>query len=492
MDRSLSPDRRADLVFEQLALDEKISTGNRSACGAAVERPNVVIILADDLGWGDPACYNPESRIPTPVIDRLAREGMRFTDAHAPAALCTPSRYALLTGRYCWRSRLKRGVLDGYSPMLIEPGRPTLASFVKAKGYATACIGKWHLGIGESGRTDYAKKLQPGPLSAGFETYFGIPASLDMPPYLYIENDGPLEPPTGTIGESQMRRYGGQGYWRAGAIAPGFRHQDVLPRLTDRAVEWVRKQSTDRPFFLYFALNSPHTPWMPTPEFRGKSGADWYGDYTVETDAMVGRVVEALNEKGFAKNTLLFFASDNGAHWLPTDIDKWNHRANGPWRGQKSDVWEGGHRVPFIARWPGRIPPGSTCSQTVCHADLFATVAELLGEPLPESGAEDSFSILPLLRGRTDRPVRASLVHHSGDGLFAIRAGSLKLVEGLGSGGFTPPKHEDPQPGGPQGQLYDLATDPAEKHNLWLERPAEVARLQGLLESIRAQGRSRQ
>ena len=465
--------------------------GGRPARGAAAERPNVVVILADDLGWGDPRCYNPDSKIPTPVIDRLAREGMRFTDAHAPTALCTPSRYALLTGRYCWRSKLKRGVLDGYSPALIEPGRPTLASFLKGRGYNTACVGKWHLGIGESGRTDFAQKLQPGPTTVGFDTYFGIPASLDMPPYLYVQNDGPLEPATDTIGDSQMRRYGGEGFWRAGAIAPGFRHQEVLPRLTDRDVEWVRKQSPERPFFLYFALNSPHTPWMPTPEFRGKSGADWYGDYTVETDAMIGRVVDALKEKGLAKNTLLFFASDNGAHWLPTDIEKWNHHANGPWRGQKSDIWEAGHRVPFIASWPGHVPAGTTCDQTVCHGDIFATVAEALGERLPENGAEDSFSMLPLLQGHTDRPVRASLVNHSGDGLFAIRVGQLKLVEGLGSGGFTPPKQVAPKPGGPEGQLYDLAADPAEKHNLWLERPADVARLKTVLETIRTEGRSR-
>ncbi len=459
--------------------------------GASRARPNLVFILADDMGWGDPGCYNPDSRIPTPNLDRVAREGMRFTDAHSPSAVCSPTRYALLTGRYAWRSRLKRGVLDGYSPALLEPGRPTVASLLKSRGYATAAVGKWHLGLGDAEKTDYAKPLRPGPLTAGFDTFFGIPASLDMPPYLYVQDEAPLVPATAAIGASEMRRHGGGGFWRAGALAPGFRHQEVLPRVTERAVDWIGRQSRRQPFFLYVALSSPHTPWMPTPEFRGRSGADWYGDFAAQTDAAVGRILHALAERGLEKDTLVLFTSDNGAHWLPEDLRRWRHRANGPWRGQKADIWEAGHRVPFLARWPGRVPAGATCDQTVCHVDLFATAADLLGERLPRDGGEDSFSMLPLLRGRTGRPVRPALVSHSGDGMFAIREGDWKLVEGLGSGGFTPPRLEQPVPGGPEGQLYHLGEDPGEQRNLWKERPAEVARLQAMLDRCRREGRSR-
>jgi arylsulfatase A len=453
--------------------------------------PNIVFILADDLGYGDPGCYNPQSRIPTPNIDRLAAQGMRFTDAHTPSAVCTPTRYGLLTGRYCWRSRLKRGVLQGYDPLLIEPGRATIASMLKGRGYATACVGKWHLGLGEAAKTDYDRPLRPGPTTVGFDYFFGIPASLDMPPYLFVENERPVEAATAMIGASEMRRKGGGGFWRAGAIAPGFKHEDVLPKLTEKSVEFIQNQSASKPFFLYLPLNSPHTPWMPTPEFRGKSGVDWYGDFVVQTDATVGRVLQALDERKLADNTLLIFASDNGAHWLAEDIAGHGHRANLNWRGQKADVWEAGHRVPFVARWPGKVRGGSRCDQTLCLTDMFATFAAAAGAEVPGNAAEDSVSILPLVEGRTDRPIREAVVHHSGSGVFAIRAGDWKLVEGLGSGGFSDPKTEAPQPGGPEGQLYNLAEDPGERNNLYLQRPAEVARLKGLLERYRTEGRSR-
>lgn len=479
-----------------LLLSVLVGSGALLAAGAADAKradatlPNVVVILADDMGWGDPRCYNPDSRIPTPNIDRLASEGMRFTDAHTPSAVCTPTRYGLLTGRYCWRTRLKRGVLDGYSPLLIEPGRATLASFLQQRGYATGGFGKWHLGLGDEKKTDYDRPLRPGPTTVGFETFFGIPASLDMPPYLYVDRDGPLEPPTATIAASEMRRYGGGGFWRAGAISPGFKHEEVLPRITDRAVEFVRRQSTKKPFFLYFALNAPHTPWMPTPVFRGKSRAGWYGDYVAETDAMIGRVLGALEERKLDRNTLLVFTSDNGAHWLPTDIQQWGHRANAAWRGQKADIWEAGHRVPFVVRWPGKVQPGTQSDQTVCLTDVFATAAAALSVPLPRDAAEDSISFLPLLRG-ADQPTRESVVHHSSEGMFAIRSGNWKLVEGLGSGGFTPPKLEAPVPDGPLGQLYNLADDPGEQKNLYQNRPRTVARLRALLDRIRSEGRSR-
>ncbi len=451
--------------------------------------PNIVFILADDLGYGDLRCYNKDSKIPTPNYDRIAAEGMRFTDVHTPSSVCTPTRYGVLTGRYAWRTKLTRGVLQGYSPLLLEPGRMTVASLLRKRGYATGAVGKWHLGLGDAAQTDYAKPLRPGPLSVGFDSFFGIPASLDMPPYVFVENEGVTAPPSEQIGDSKMRRHGGGGYWRGGAIAPGFTHEGVLPRLTEKAEEFIRRQTPAKPFFLYFPLTGPHTPWMPTSEFRGKSGADWYGDFAVQVDATVGRVMKALDEKGLAANTLLIVTSDNGAHWLPEDIEKHGHRSNGALRGQKSDAWEGGHRVPFLVRWPGRVKPGATSDALVCLTDFIATAADVTGEKLPADAGEDSISFLPALRG--GKSARDAIVHHSGSGLFAIRQGTWKLITGLGSGGFTPPQRAEPRPDGPAGQLYDLATDPAEASNLWLKETKTVERLTALLERTRAEGRSR-
>ncbi|MBX6314821.1 MAG: arylsulfatase, partial [Isosphaeraceae bacterium] len=456
--------------------------------------PNIVLILADDMGYGDPGCYNPASKIPTPNIDRLAAGGMRFVDAHTPSSVCSPTRYGLLTGRYAWRTRLKKGVLDGYSPALIEPGRLTIASLLKQHGYHTAGFGKWHLGLGDAQPTDYDRPLRPGPATVGFDTYFGIPASLDMPPYVFFEDDHVTEAPTGTIAASEMRRKGGKGYWRAGAIAPSFRHIDVLPTLTQRAISFIENQAgpaRERPFFLYVPLNAPHTPWLPTEAFTGKSGAGPYGDFVVQVDATVGQVLAALDRAGLTDNTLVLFTSDNGAHWLPSDIAQWGHRANGPLRGQKADAWEGGHRVPFLARWPGKIRPGSTSEQTICLTDVFATVAAIVGASLPDEAGEDSINLLPALLGEAKAPLREAVVHHSADGLFAIRQGPWKLILGLGSGGFSQPKRLEPEPGGPAGQLYNLADDPGETKNLYQEHPEIVRRLTSLLEKYQQQGRSR-
>jgi len=459
---------------------------------AAPPLPNIVLILADDMGYGDPRCYNPQSKIPTPNIDRLASEGMRFTDVHTPSSVCTPTRYGLLTGRYCWRTRLKSGVLQGYDPVLLEPGRPTLASMLKSKGYATGGIGKWHLGLGETKPADYDRPFSAGPRTAGFDYYFGIPSSLDFPPYVFIENDHAVEKPTAQIAASESQREGGSGFWRAGAIAPSFKHENVLPELTRKAEAFIGKQSAGKPFFLYLPLSGPHTPWLPSPEFRGKSGAGPYGDFAVQVDATVGRVLKALDDRKLAKDTLVVFTSDNGAHWLPTDIEKWGHRSNKDWRGQKSDIWDAGHRVPFIARWPGKVKPSATSDQLACLTDFFATFSEVVGAEVPRDAGEDSFSLLPALLGRRPAgPVREDVIHHSGDGMFAVRSQGWKLVEGLGSGGFTPPKTEKPKPGGPDGQLYHLTEDPAEQRNLYLERPDQVSRLKALLDGYRNQGRSR-
>jgi arylsulfatase A-like enzyme len=333
--------------------------------------------------------------------------------------------------------------------------------------------------------------LRPGPNTVGFDFYFGIPASLDMPPYVFVKNEAVTEAPTATIAASAMRRFGGEGFWRAGSIAPHFQHVDVLPKLAQEAVGFIRKQSKDRPFFLYFALTAPHTPWMPTQEFRGKSGAGYYGDFVAQVDATVGQVMSALAEAQLDENTVLLVTSDNGAHWLPEDIMKWNHRANDGWRGQKADIWDGGHRVPFIARWPGKIQPGSASAELICLTDFLATIATLTGAKLPADAGEDSFDISPVLFGKKHGPIHEAIVHHSSDGTFGIRQGPWKLAMALGSHGFSLPKDIQPKPGEPQGQLYNLDDDPEEKNNLWLQKPVIVNRLTALLEKYKIAGRSR-
>ncbi|MFN0118985.1 MAG: sulfatase family protein [Blastocatellia bacterium] len=454
-------------------------------------RPNIVIILADDMGAGDPGCYNPQSRTPTPHIDRLAAQGMRFTDAHSPSAVCTPTRYGLLTGRYAWRTRLKSGVLQGYDPLLIEQGRVTIASMLRARGYNTGAVGKWHLGFGAQKPVDYAGSLTPGPNAVGFDYFFGIPASLDFTPYVYVENERATAAPTEVVADSKHQRNGGNGYWRGGAIAPGFRHDDVLTTLTDKAVGFMQQQTKAKPFFLYFPLTSPHTPWLPAGEFRGRSGAGDYGDFVTQTDAAVGRVLRALEQAGMADNTLLIFTSDNGAHWLPQEIRQYNHRANGPRRGQKADIWEGGHRVPLIVRWPGKIKAGAVNDELICLTDMLATLAAVTGARLPREAGEDSYNLLPTLRnGAGKKPIREAVVHHSADGTFAIRQGDWKLALALGSHGFSEPKDIKPEPGGPAGQLYNLKDDPEEQNNLWLQKPELVARLTALLEKYQREGRS--
>ena len=466
----------------------------QSDVAAAAERPNIVVILADDLGYGDLGCYSDASKIPTPNLDRLASEGRRFTDAHSPSSVCTPTRYGILTGRYCWRSRLKGGVLYGESPNLIRPGRLTLASLLKQHRYATGCIGKWHLGFGSAKKTDYSRPLDPGPLQHGFDSFFGIPASLDLEPYLYVEDDRALHLPTEKIDGSEMRRQGGDGFWRGGRIAPGFSHIDVLPTLAEKAAAFVDARARERetPFFLYLALSAPHTPWLPTPRFVGASEAGPYGDFTAQVDWTVGRVLAALDRNCLTENTLVIFTSDNGAHWLPGDIDRYGHRANGALRGQKADIWEGGHRVPFIARWPGRVQPGTRCDETICQTDLLATTAGILGVDLPDDAGEDSFDIGAALLGRPySSPLREATVHHSGTPFFAIRQGNWKLVLGRGSGGFSTPQRIEPQPGEAKGQLYDLAQDPSEKRNLYLEKPKVVEKMTELLERYQRTGRSR-
>ena len=461
-----------------------------SALAQAVGRPNIVYILADDLGWGDLACYNPDTAIPMPNANRLAAEGMRFTDMHSSSAVCTPSRYSILTGRYCWRTSMKKSVLNGYSPNLIEAGRLTVPGMLKSLGYYTAGVGKWHLGLGSEPKADYSKPLRPGPLEHGFDYYFGIPASLDMDPYVYFENDRTVERPTSSTAGSKTPR---GVYWRPGAMAPGFDINQTLPVLTAKVVDIIdaRAAQPKQPFFLYFPMTGPHTPWLPTAEFQGKSKAGDYGDFVCQVDATIGRVLDALDRNGLAKNTLVMLASDNGADWKLEDQARYAHRANANWKGEKADIWEAGHRIPFIARWPGRIRAGRVSDELGCLSDLMSTLAAVTGYHLPENSADDSFNLLPALLEQNTKPIRQDVIHHSNDGIFSIRRGQWKLEEGLGSGGFSPPGNVDPAPGGPKGQLYDLAKDPGELNNLYQKRPDIVDSLSTLLEKYKVQGRTR-
>lgn len=457
-------------------------------------QPNIVILLADDMGYGDPGAYNPDSKVPTPHLDELAAQGRRFTDAHTPSSVCTPTRYGLLTGRYAWRTRLESGVLWGYSPLLIDTSRVTLASLLKEEGYHTAAIGKWHLGLASRDSTDYSKPLRPGPNQLGFDYFFGIPASLDMDPYVYVENDHPTAQLTEHVEGSAHRRQGGGGFWRAGPIAPDFRHEEVLPRITEKAVSYLedRNATPGRPFFLYVPFSAPHTPWLPGEAYRGTSGAGYYGDFAAQVDGAVGQILEALDRHDLAENTLVIFTSDNGAHWPAGDVEKHDHRANGPLRGQKADIWEGGHRVPFIVRWPGRIEPGTVSRETIALTDLLATTAAAVGADLPPGAGPDSYNVLPAMLGTSyDEPIREATVHHALDGMFAVRQGPWKLILGRGSGGFTNPRRRTVKEGAPEGQLYNLADDLGEANNLYEERPDLVRRLKSLLERYRARGRSR-
>ena len=471
-------------MFSKLAVES-----TRAADDPA--RPNIVIILADDMGFGDPGCNNPESRIETPNINRIASEGLRFTDAHSPASWCTPTRYGLLTGRYPFRT-----TLNWRSRPVIEEGRLTLPAMLAEHGYRTAMVGKWHLGFTVE---DLAEAHHGGPVDRGFASWFGIPASLDIPPYYYIKGNRAVAPPTDSIGDMNTKGWSPiQGeFWRAGGLAPGFKHIEVLPTLTERAEQEILthgKSHRERPLFLYFALPAPHTPWVPTTEFAGRSKVPLYGDFVMQVDATVGRILAALDEAKMAENTLVVFTSDNGPVWYEEDEAKYMHRAAGIYRGMKGDAWEGGHRMPFVMRWPARIKAGGVTNQLACHADLFATCAALVGHPLPEDAAEDSIDLSRVLSGTADEaaPLRESLIVNSTGDLLTVRRGSWKLIPFRGSGGFSKPKIiRDIPRGEPQGQLYDLATDPAETKNLYDEYPEVVTELTNLLDKSRKSGRTR-
>ncbi len=476
-----------------------LAAGQIAPAAEPSSKPNLVFILCDDLGYGDVHCFNPEhGLIRTPNLDRLAAQGMAFTDAHSSSAVCTPTRYGILTGRYNWRTRLQNGVLGGFSPPLIAPERLTVPALLKQHGYATAAIGKWHLGLTwprpadapdtkPMNSADWTKPIQNGPTTLGFDSYFGISASLDMPPFAFIRGDRVTVVPT-----TEKK------WIRSGPAAADFEAVDVLPTLTAEAISLVKSRANEaksgKPFFLYLALASPHTPVVPAKAWQGRSGLGDYADFVMQTDDAIGQVVAALDAAELASNTLVIATSDNGfspAGDPQSRLRNQGHQPSAQLRGTKADIWDGGHRIPFIARWSGRVPAGATNNQLICLNDFMATCADLLGAKLPANAGEDSVSLLPALLGTAKGPLREALVHHSINGSFAIRQGRWKLEFCPGSGGWSEPK-----PGSaeektlPPVQLYDLNAEIGEQKNLQAEHPEVVARLTALVEKYIADGRS--
>lgn len=469
----------------------------------AQERPNFVFILADDMGYGDVHALNPSSKIPTPNLDRLAADGMTFTDAHTGSAVCTPTRYGLVTGRYSWRGRLKHGVLDGYGAPLIEDGRATIGSFLRAAGYATGIVGKWHLGLGfartADGQFDFAKPVSDGPHTRGFDFSYVIPASLDFPPYLYVRNGEITQFPS--IEQAAVKF---PAFLRKGPRGPNLVMEDVLDDLAREAGGFISRQAkAEKPFLLYLPLTAPHKPVLPHRRFHGKTELGPYGDFVVQVDDTVGQVLASIEEAGVTDNTLVIYTSDNGSFMFrrndPDSADHVSdetiqayrashHTSNGEFRGTKADVWEGGHHVPFFARWPGVVKAGSRTDATICLTDFFATAAEVVGAALPDDAAEDSFSLLGLLKGGNWKEPRAPVIHHSAAGMFAIRDGNWKLVAGNGSGGREQPKGK---PFARPYALFDLSSDLGETKNLVEQLPDVASRLEEQLTKLRESGRSR-
>lgn len=470
---------------------------------AADQAPNIIVILADDLGYGD--LHHDGGLPPTPHCDRLAAEGMRFTDAHTTSSVCTPTRYGILTGRYNWRSPLKKGVLFGLDEPLIPTQRLTLPAFLKQQNYHTSVVGKWHLGLGwhklpneetrkaTSGETkgqgwdiDYSKKVSGGPTALGFDQSYIIPASLDMFPYVYLENDKATEQATVT-----------KAFFRPGPSGADFEAINCLRDFARESRAYIKARAAEKeqPFFLYLPLTSPHTPIVPSEAWQGKSGIGAYGDFLMETDWVVGEVLAELDNNKLADNTLVIFVTDNGcspAAKIP-DLVKQGHQPNGALRGHKADIYEGGHRVPFIVRWPEKVKAGSSYDQTICTADIFATLADINGKlpTVPAEAAEDSFSFLPALTGQT-QATRPFTIHHSINGSFAIRKGKWKLALCPGSGGWS-----DPRPNKalkdlslPNVQLFDLEADLGEQHNVQDKHPAVVEELVNDLATAIDKGRT--
>jgi arylsulfatase A-like enzyme len=487
-------------------------------------KPNILVILADDLGYGDVRSYNSaRGKIPTPNIDKLATQGMRFTDGHSSSGVCSPSRYTLLTGRYHWRSKLQHGIVGVFGDPLIAPERMTIGTLAKQQGYRTACIGKWHLGwdwpITKEQRPllspaqqpdDEAKKagggnpstthlptekqisawsdifstpIAGGPITRGFDMYFGTDIP-NWPPFCFIENDRTLGVPTEFLPREYMAKNQAS---QQGPALKEWKLEGILPALADRTIRFIQESAQKKePFLVYMPLTSPHTPLSVNSEWKGKSQLNLFADFVMETDSTVGRVLEALEKSGEAQNTLVVFTADNGcAPYIGVkELEQMGHYPSGPLRGYKADAWEGGHRVPFIVRWPGVVRPGSVCSQLVYQSDLLRTFADAFNVKLPETAGEDSFSLMPLLKGE-DKPVRETAVSTSMGGTPAVRSGSWKYIPAPGSGGWGS--------GGDQSQplqLYNLAEDLGETNNLAASMPEKITEMHSILEKLILDGRS--
>jgi arylsulfatase A len=495
-----------------------------TSAATPVDKPNILVILADDLGYGDLHCYNPErGKIPTPHIDKLASQGMRFTDGHSSSGVCSPSRYTLLTGRYHWRSRLQSGIVGVWEEPLIAPDRMTIGTLAKQQGYRTATIGKWHLGwdwpltkeqrqllsppkqpTDEASKASkraaaakavateeqiatwrdiFSKPIAGGPTTRGFDLYFGTSVP-NWPPYCFIENDRTVGIPSQFLPHEAMSKNQAS---MQGPALKNWKLEEILPALGDRTIQFINESvSKKEPFLIYMPLTSPHTPLAVTPEWKDKSQLNPYADFVMETDAVVGRVLEALEKSGVADNTLVIFTSDNGcAHYVGAkELEEKGHYPSGPLRGYKSDAWEGGHRVPFIVRWPGVVKADTVSSQLVYQADCLRTFADLFGVKLPDTAGEDSFSLLPVLKGE-EKPIRENAVSASINGVPAVRLGTWKYIATPGSGGWGT--------GGDQSQpiqLYNLADDLGETNNLAATLPEKVTEMKDLLEKLIADGRS--
>lgn len=495
-------------------------------------RPNIVFFLVDDMGYGDASCLNPQGKIKTPHIDRLAEQGCLFTDAHSTSAVCSPSRYSVLTGRYNWRSTLQQGIVNPYGDPLIDEDRLTVAGFLKQYGYHTGCIGKWHLGQGwdfdaddsafnaganygrgqtgttlnpetseeqlEKWRDAFSKPTTGGPTTRGFDYYFGVDVP-NWPPYCFIENDQTVGVPSEWLPDRLLANDQAS---IGGPAMPYWHFEQLLPTWASKADAYIAdRAANDEPFFLYLPMTSPHTPLSVNKAFIGRSGLNnLYADLMIETDDVFGRVLKSLEEHGVADNTLVIFTSDNGfAHYVGAfedgrgnfeqALEPQGHYPSGPYRGYKSDAWDGGHRVPFIARWPGVIEAGSRCDRLVCLSDLMATCADALDQPLPEDAGVDSVSLVPLFTDPT-ASVRDHVVHHSIAGKFAIRDGRWKLVLCPGSGGWTKRDADAAEQGLPLVQLYDMQDDPGEQNNLHQQEPQRVRAMVRQLESLVEAGRS--
>ncbi len=483
--------------------------------------PNIVFILADDLGYGDVACYNPESKIPTPHLDKLAREGMRFTDVHSPSTVCTPTRYSILTGRMEFRTGV-RGVFTGVGgPCLIEKGRLTLPQMLREQGYTTACFGKWHIGMtfldkdgnritagGVKGvqQIDYSRPIPDSPIHRGFDKFYGTvccPTTDWL--YAYIDGDRIPVPPTKLLDKSKLPKHPYGNDCRGGMVADNFNHEEVDLVFLDKSVKFLQrhvKTAPDKPFFLYHSMQAVHLPSFAADRFKGKTKSGPHGDFIFEMDYVVGELLAALERLGVADNTLVIFASDNGPE-VPTVVDMrntHNHDGARPWRGVKRDQWEGGHRTPFIVRWPGKVQAGTTSDQLMSLTDVMATCAEIVGAKLPNDAAEDSYNMLPVLLGtQGDQPVRRHLLQQTMSFAMSIRAGQWKYLDHQGSGGNNYDREgawgmkqyalSDTDPDAP-GQLYNLATDPGETENLYSQHPELVQQLKAQLEVFKESGRS--